>query len=307
MPLPSIRSKAPAFTADALYPSKEIKSLSLSSYLGKWVVFFWYPLDFTFVCPTEIIAFGDRQPDFDAINTQVIGASCDSKFTHLAWVNTPRADGGLGDMQIPLVADFTREVAEAYGVLLPLTDGGDPGVPLRALFIIDPTGTLRQITVNDLPVGRNVDEIIRLIKAFQFNEKYGEVCPANWQPGDLTMKADPLESKTYFQAANTTGVISITSKEQFTQLIASPTLTVVDFWAPWCKNCKKITPLIEKLTTEISTVRFAKINTQELEELSVELQVDALPTLQFYKNSVKIGEFKGSDLKAVEQAIKSYV
>lgn len=134
---------------------------------------FWYPLDFTFVCPTEIIAFGDRQPEFDAINTQVIAASCDSKFTHLAWVNTPRSEGGLGDMKIPIIADFSKTVATKYGVLIP--DGGDCGVPLRALFIIDPAGNLRQITVNDLPVGRNVDEIIRLVKAFQFHEAHGEV------------------------------------------------------------------------------------------------------------------------------------
>ncbi len=107
-------------------------------------------------------------------------------------MNTARIDGGLGDMKIPIVADFNKTVASQYGVLLP------DGVPLRALFIIDPTGTLRQITCNDLPVGRNVDEIIRLVKAFQFVEEHGEVCPANWQPGDLTMKADPTASKEYF-------------------------------------------------------------------------------------------------------------
>ena len=159
----------------------QFQDISLSDYKGKWVVFFWYPLDFTFVCPTEIIAFGDRQNEFGAINAQVIAASCDSHFSHLAWVNTPRSEGGLGDMKIPILADFNKKVATSYGVLLP------DGVPLRALFIIDPEGTLRQITCNDLPVGRNVDEILRLIKAFQFVEKHGEVCPANWQPGDLTM------------------------------------------------------------------------------------------------------------------------
>ena len=149
-------------------PSKEFKDISLSDYKGKWVVFFWYPLDFTFVCPTEIIAFGDRQNEFSAINAQVIAASCDSHFSHLAWVNTPRSEGGLGDMKIPILADFNKKVATNYGVLLP------DGIPLRALFIIDPEGALRQITCNDLPVGRNVDEILRLIKAFQFVEKYGK-------------------------------------------------------------------------------------------------------------------------------------
>lgn len=137
------------------------------------------------------LAFVNRESELDTLNAQVIAASCDSLFSHLAWCNTPRSEGGLGDMQIPIVADFNKEVATAYGVLLP------GGIPLRALFIIDPTGAIRQITCNDLPVGRNVDEILRLIKAFQFVEKYGEVCPANWQPGDATMHADPVKSKVY--------------------------------------------------------------------------------------------------------------
>ncbi|RYY79682.1 peroxiredoxin [archaeon] len=134
MPFPAIQQQAPAFTVSALLPNKEFKDISLSDYKGKWVVFFWYPLDFTFVCPTEIIAFGDRSPEFEKVNTQVIAASCDSLFTHLAWVNTPRNEGGLGDMKIPIVADFNKTVATQYGVLLP------DGVPLRALFIIDPSG-----------------------------------------------------------------------------------------------------------------------------------------------------------------------
>jgi len=168
--------------------------------VGHWVVFFWYPLDFTFVCPTEIIAFGVRYSEFEALNAKVIGASCDSVYSHLQWCNTARADGGLGDMKIPLLADYTKEVATKYGVLLP------DGSTLRATFLISPQGILKQITMNDLPVGRNVDEFIRLIKAFQYNEKYGDVCPANWQPGDQTMKADPNGSKEYFaSAASTTG------------------------------------------------------------------------------------------------------
>jgi len=316
MSFPLIRSKAPDFTTTAVYPNKEIASLSLSTYIGKWVVFFWYPLDFTFVCPTEIIAFGDRQGEFDTINTQVIAASCDSKFTHLAWVNTPRSEGGLGDMKIPLVADFSREVAKAYGVLLPLSDADDAGVPLRALFIIDPKGNLRQITVNDLPVGRNVDEIIRLIKAFQFVEEHGEVCPANWQPGDLTMNADPIISKEYFRAVNpststlssSVGVVKeITTKEELVQVFSSSSLVVVDYWAPWCKNCKKIAPTIEKLSSELSNVTFVKVNTVVAEELAVEFNVDALPTLQFFKSGSKIGEYKGSVEAGIEAAVKSYL
>lgn len=191
-----IQQQAPSFTVEAVMPDKEIKEISLSDYLGKWVVIFFYPLDFTFVCPTEIIAYGDRQAEFDAINTQVIAASCDSKFSHLAWVNTPRSEGGLGEMKIPIIADFDKTVATKYGVLLP------GGIPLRGLFIISPTGVLRQQTFNDLPVGRNVDETIRLLKAFQFTDTHGEVCPANWQPGEKTMIPDSTKAKEYFQAVN---------------------------------------------------------------------------------------------------------
>eukprot|EP01034_Spumella_vulgaris_P034541 gene34541-42604_t len=287
-------------------PNKEFKDISLNNYLGKWVVFFWYPLDFTFVCPTEIIAFGDRQNEFTAINTQVIAASCDSLFTHLAWVNTARADGGLGDMKIPIVADFNKTVANQYGVLLP------DGVPLRALFIIDPVGNLRQITCNDLPVGRNVDEIIRLVKAFQFVEEHGEVCPANWQPGDLTMKADPTASKEYFGAANkgeestsTGGFKEISDKEGLATATAGAGLTVVDYWAPWCKNCKKITPVLSKLSAELSGVQFVKINTQDAEALAADQGIDALPSFQFFKAGKLVGSFKGSDAGKIEAAIRA--
>lgn len=304
MPFPMIQQAAPAFTCTALMPNREILPVSLSDYLGKWVVFFWYPLDFTFVCPTEIIAFGDRQPEFSAIDTQVIAASCDSEFTHLAWVNTPRDEGGLGNMKVPILADFSKKVATDYGVLLP------DGVPLRALFIIDPKGTLRQITCNDLPVGRNVDEIIRLVKAFQFTDEHGEVCPANWQPGDLTMKADPSESKKYFEAANesngTKGAIEdVTDSDTFNAIISQPGLTVVDFWAPWCKNCKKISPLITRMSAEMTDVKFININTTEAEELSHAQGVESLPSMHFFKAGAKVAEFKGSDLTKVEKAIRS--
>lgn len=193
---PMIQEEAPKFTATALMPNKDMKEVSLDDFKGKWLVFFWYPLDFTFVCPTEIIGFSERYSEFAAMNTAVLAASCDSKFTHLAWVNQKRSEGGLGTMNIPILADFDKKVATEYGVLLP------DGVPLRALFIIDPKGVLRQITCNDLPVGRSVDEIIRLVKAFQYTEEHGEVCPLNWQPGALTMNADPIASKEYFSAVN---------------------------------------------------------------------------------------------------------
>lgn len=191
-----IGKAAPAFTATTLMPNGDIQDLSLSDYKGKWVVFFFYPLDFTFVCPTEIIAFSDRAGEFSAINTQVIGASVDSQFTHKAWTNVPRNQGGLGKMNIPLVSDLTHKISKSYGVFLE-----DAGHTLRGLFIIDPEGTLRQITMNDLPVGRSVDETLRLVQAFQYTDKHGEVCPAGWKPGSNTIIPDPEKKMEYFQKA----------------------------------------------------------------------------------------------------------
>ena len=147
-------------------------------------------------CPTEIIAFSERHSEFAALKAQVIGVSVDSHFTHLAWINTPRTAGGLGGINYPLVADLDKSISRDYGVLL------DAGISLRGLFLIDPSGTIRQSTINDLPVGRNVDEVLRLIKAFQFTDKHGEVCPANWQEGSDSMKPDPEGSKEYFEKAN---------------------------------------------------------------------------------------------------------
>ncbi|KAL1934384.1 hypothetical protein VTP01DRAFT_6566 [Rhizomucor pusillus] len=191
-----VQKPAPEFTLPAVV-NGEFKDVSLSDYKGKYVVFFWYPMDFTFVCPTEILAFSDRVKEFEALNTAVIAASTDSEFSHLAWINTPRKQGGLGEMNIPIVADKTKKVARDYGVLIE-----DAGVALRGLFIIDPNGIVRQITINDLPVGRSVDEVLRLVEAFQFTDKYGEVCPANWQKGSATIKPDVQKSKEYFEKAN---------------------------------------------------------------------------------------------------------
>uniref|UniRef100_A0AAY4BZN7 thioredoxin-dependent peroxiredoxin n=1 Tax=Denticeps clupeoides TaxID=299321 RepID=A0AAY4BZN7_9TELE len=147
----------------------EFKELKLSDFKGKYLVFFFYPLDFTFVCPTEIIAFSDRVHEFQAINAEVVACSVDSQFTHLAWINTPRKQGGLGPMKIPLLSDLTHQIAKDYGVYLE-----DQGHTLRGLFIIDNKGVLRQITMNDLPVGRSVDETLRLVQAFQYTDKHGE-------------------------------------------------------------------------------------------------------------------------------------
>ena len=187
-----VQQPAPQFTCEAVV-NGDFKDVSLSDYKGKSLVLFFYPLDFTFVCPTEILAFNDRVEEFRALNCEVVGASVDSKFTHLAWINTPRKEGGISGVTIPLLADLKKEVARDYGVLLP------DGVALRGLFVIDPKGIVRHITINDLPIGRSVDEALRVVQAMQFADEHGEVCPANWEPGKATMKADPQGSKEYFR------------------------------------------------------------------------------------------------------------
>lgn len=167
-----------------------------STIARRYVVLFFYPLDFTFVCPTEIIAFSDRIKEFHDIDVEVLGCSVDSAFSHLAWIQTPRNKGGLGDMKYPLIADITKSISKDYEVLI--EEGEGAGVALRGLFIISPEGILRQKTVNDLPVGRSVDETLRLLKAFKFTDEHGEVCPANWTPGADTIKPNPKDSQEYF-------------------------------------------------------------------------------------------------------------
>ncbi|XP_053572007.1 peroxiredoxin-2 [Bombina bombina] len=187
-----IGKPAPEFQATAVV-NGEFKDIKLSDYRGKYVVLFFYPLDFTFVCPTEIISFSERAGEFRKINCEVIAASVDSHFSHLAWVNVNRKDGGLGAMDIPLVSDLKRTMSQDYGVLKE-----DDGVAYRGLFIIDNKGILRQITINDLPVGRSVDETLRLVQAFQYTDTHGEVCPAGWKPGSSTIIPNVKDSKAYF-------------------------------------------------------------------------------------------------------------
>jgi len=191
-----ISRPAPSFEGTAVI-NNEFTQISLSDYIGKYVVFFFYPLDFTFVCPTEILAFSDRVEEFKNINTEVIACSIDSHFTHLAWINTPRKEGGLGKVNIPLLSDMSHRISKDYGVYLE-----DLGHTLRGLFIIDHRGILRQITMNDLPVGRSVDETLRLVQAFQYTDQHGEVCPAGWKPGGATIVPNPLEKKKYFEKTN---------------------------------------------------------------------------------------------------------
>jgi len=187
-----IGKPAPDFKTMAVV-NGEFKTVSLADYKGKYVVLFFYPLDFTFVCPTEIIAFSDRSDEFRKIGCEILAASTDSHFSHFAWINTPRKTGGLGPMKIPMLADTNHSISKDYGVLI---DG--EGIDLRGLFIIDVKGVLRQITINDLPVGRDVDETLRLVQAFQFTDKHGEVCPAGWHPGKDTIKPNVNESKEFF-------------------------------------------------------------------------------------------------------------
>lgn len=189
-----VQQPAPDFNAQAVMPDGSFEPVSLADYRGKYVVLFFYPLDFTFVCPTEIIAFSERNSDFEALNVQVLGCSIDSHFTHLAWRNTPRSEGGIGNIQYPLIADLNKKIAEDYDVLL------DGGISLRGLFLIDKEGMVRHQVVNDLPLGRSVDECLRMVKALQFFEENGEVCPADWQEGARTIKPSPGDSKEFFGA-----------------------------------------------------------------------------------------------------------
>ncbi len=178
-----VTQQAPDFKATAVMPDNSFKAdFSLSDYKGKYAVLFFYPLDFTFVCPSEIIAFDHRLKEFEERNVQVVGVSVDSHFTHLAWKNTPVNKGGIGNVQYPLVADLTKKISEDYGVLL----GG--GIALRGSFLIDKEGVVRHQVINDLPLGRNIDEMLRMVDALQFTEEHGEVCPAGWSKEKKGMK-----------------------------------------------------------------------------------------------------------------------
>ncbi|KAJ3210450.1 C-terminal domain of 1-Cys peroxiredoxin [Entophlyctis luteolus] len=194
-----VQKQAPFFSGGAVVDGT-FKNASSALFLhtrpfliGKWLVLFFYPLDFTFVCPTEIIEFSERAVEFKNLGCDVIGCSVDSKHSHLAWVNQPRKEGGL-------VSDITKQISNDYGVLV--DEGSDMGLSLRGTFIIDPKQIVRHISINDLGVGRSVDETLRLVEAFQFNDKHGEVCPAGWKKGAKTMIADPAKSKEYFKAVN---------------------------------------------------------------------------------------------------------
>jgi peroxiredoxin (alkyl hydroperoxide reductase subunit C) len=193
---PLIGNVAPDFEAEAVFDQEFIK-IKLSEYIGKkYVILFFYPLDFTFVCPTEITAFSDRHSEFEALDTEIIGVSTDSVFSHLAWIQTDRKSGGLGDLNYPIVSDITKKISKAFNVLIP-----DQGIALRGLFIIDKQGVIQHATINNLGIGRSVDETLRTLQAVQYvQDNPDEVCPAGWKPGEKTMKPDSKLSKEYFSA-----------------------------------------------------------------------------------------------------------
>lgn len=193
-----VGKKAPYFEADAVVNGGEfVEKFSLSQYIGKrYVVFFFYSLDFTFVCPTEILAFQDRLKEFEKRNVAVVGCSIDSKFSHRTWLNTDRQNGGIRGVRFPLVSDLSKTIAGNYDVLAGDYDyneddemefAGD-ALAYRGLFLIDKQGVVRHQVINDLPLGRNIDEVIRMVDALQFFEEHGELCPANWRPGDPGIK-----------------------------------------------------------------------------------------------------------------------
>lgn len=184
---------APDFKAKAVIGNKIVDNFSLMHYRGKYIVFFFYPLDFTFVCPTELHAFQEALEEFEKRNTQVIGCSVDSAHSHYAWLNTPKNKGGIEGIDYPLVSDINKTICQDYGVLVP-----NEGIAYRGLFLIDKEGIVRHQLINDLPLGRSVHEVLRVIDALQHFEKHGEVCPANWSQGKKAMKPNHTELANFY-------------------------------------------------------------------------------------------------------------
>ena len=190
-----VAKEAPDFTAAAAMPDGTINDIKLSDYRGKYVILFFWPLDFTFVCPTEIIAMDHRQPAFAELGVEVLGVSIDSQFTHHAWRNTPIGKGGIGPVKFPIIADVNHKITQSYGVEHP-----DANVAMRGTFLIDKNGVVQSQTVNNLPLGRNIDEHLRVVEALKFFEENGEVCPAGWNKGDSGMTPDADGVASYLAA-----------------------------------------------------------------------------------------------------------
>lgn len=187
---------APEFTAQAVIDNEIVKNFSLRSFRGKNVILFFYPLDFTFVCPTELHAFQDALEEFEKRNTQVIGCSVDSVYAHLAWLNIPKSKGGIQGIEYPLIGDINKTIARDYDVLLP-----EEGIACRGLFLIDSQGMIRHQVMNDLPLGRSIAEVLRMVDALSYFEQHGEVCPANWRPNEKSMKPTQEGLERYFAVA----------------------------------------------------------------------------------------------------------
>lgn len=190
-----VAKEAPDFTAAAAMPDGTISDIKLSNYRGKYVILFFWPLDFTFVCPTEIIAMDHRQPAFAELGVEVLGVSIDSQFTHHAWRNTPVGKGGIGPVKFPIIADVNHTITQSYGIEHP-----DANVAMRGTFLIDKNGVVQSQTVNNLPLGRNIDEHLRVVEALKFFEENGEVCPAGWNKGDSGMTPDADGVASYLAA-----------------------------------------------------------------------------------------------------------
>ena len=190
-----VAKEAPDFTAAAAMPDGTISDIKLSDYRGKYVILFFWPLDFTFVCPTEIIAMDHRQPAFAELGVEVLGVSIDSQFTHHAWRNTSVDKGGIGPVKFPIIADVNHKITQSYGVEHP-----DANVAMRGTFLIDKNGVVQSQTVNNLPLGRNIDEHLRVVEALKFFEENGEVCPAGWNKGDSGMTHDADGVASYLAA-----------------------------------------------------------------------------------------------------------
>ncbi len=189
-----VGKKAPEFKAKAILDGQTVDHFSLSDFHGKYVVFFFYPLDFTFVCPTELHAFQEKLKEFEKRGAQVVGCSVDSWFSHAAWLNMPKEKGGICGVTYPIVSDITKSIARDFGVLKE-----EDGIAYRGLFLLDQQGIVRHQLVNDLPLGRSVDEVLRILDALIFYEQHGEVCPANWKPGSKAMKPDEKGLAEYFR------------------------------------------------------------------------------------------------------------
>jgi len=311
-PTVALEERAPSFIENALVDG-EISVLNLDDFRGKYVILLFYPKDWTFVCPTELIAFSEAVERFKSLDVQLIGLSTDSAESHLAWTRASRAKGGLGRINFPLVADLTKSISVQYGVLKI-----EDGVAYRGMFILDRELTVKQITLNNLDVGRSVDEAERLVQALQHVEKHGVVCPAGWKPGERDMLGDPEGSIEYFESlyggADTVSAENeiapnlerLKSQEQIDAFLTQNPIAILDFYAPWCGKCRQLGPKIEKLAKDYPSVKVAKvdIDTPAL-KASLADSVTSLPTVRLFRNGELDTELIGYKPNALEALFKN--